>query len=231
MFKQKGALFCFSPPVMVATFAFELIFAVYVVWKYKLDKISRLVVLMLVFLATFQLAEYMICEITGLQPLTWSRIGYVAITILPPLGIHLAYQIAGVKQKILLVPAYITAAAFVAFFLGYGNSLTASACLGNYVIFDINPGSAWLYALYYYTWLIAGVYLCLSLAKKIANKHAKSALHGIAFGYLAFLLPTTTVNLIDPGTIAGIPSIMCGFAVLFAITLVAWVLPKAKLAA
>lgn len=223
---KKGGLFCFSPPVMIATFALETIFAVYVIWRYKLNPISRLVVLILIFLATYQLAEYMICEVVGLQPLTWSRIGYVAITMLPALGIHLAYEIAGAKKRPLLLPAYITTAAFIIFFVVSGNWVTESVCLGNYVIFDTIPGMTGMYALFYYGWLSAGVYICMSLAGK-AKTNIESALKGLAIGYLAFLVPTTTVNLLDPGTLSGIPSIMCGFAVLLALTLVLWVLPKA----
>ena len=40
------------------------------------------------------------------------------------------------------------------------------------------------------------------------------------------MVPTTAVNLVSPATIDGIPSIMCGFAVLLAIALVAGVAPR-----
>ena len=40
------------------------------------------------------------------------------------------------------------------------------------------------------------------------------------------MVPTTLVNIVDPSTIAGIPSIMCGFAVLMAIFLSGKVLPQ-----
>jgi hypothetical protein len=53
-----------------------------------------------------------------------------------------------------------------------------------------------------------------------------SALKFLAIGYLAFIVPTTAANLIDPTTLAGIPSIMCGFAVILALVLVLGVLPK-----
>lgn len=224
----KGGLFCFSPPVMIATFLLEIVLAVAVLWKYKLNPISRLVVLILLLLAIFQLAEFMICEVWGFSSLTWSRVGYIAITLLPPLGIHLAYQIAGVKKRPLLIPAYVAAGGFVLFFLSVGSSLEAAACLGNYVIFEMTKGSVWLYAVYYYGLLIGGVWLCDKLAKQTKDQNIKSALYALAIGYSAFILPTATVNLIDPSTMAGIPSIMCGFAVIFAIVIVFWVLPKAQ---
>jgi hypothetical protein len=118
----------------------------------------------------------------------------------------------------------VSAAAFVVFFMAVGNSLTGHACLGNYIIFQTAPEATWLYALYYYGWLIASVWLCFDLQKKPV---LKSALTGLAIGYLAFILPTTTVNIIEHSTIEGIPSIMCGFAVLLALALAFWVMPKA----
>ena len=39
------------------------------------------------------------------------------------------------------------------------------------------------------------------------------------------MLPTTIVNVVDPSTIEGIPSIMCGFAVILAIILLGFVAP------
>jgi hypothetical protein len=41
-----------------------------------------------------------------------------------------------------------------------------------------------------------------------------------------FILPTTAANIVDPSTIAGIPSIMCGFAVILAIILTGFVIPR-----
>jgi len=46
-------------------------------------------------------------------------------------------------------------------------------------------------------------------------------------GYSIFIIPATTVNLVNPATISGIPSIMCGFAVLLALALGFAVLPVA----
>jgi hypothetical protein len=210
---------------MIATFLIEIFLAGVAFWRYKLSRLSQLAILMLVFLGTFQLAEYNICAVSwGLDSLTWSRVGYVAITMLPPLGIHLAYEMAGAKKRPLLLPAYGAAAGFMVFFMFIGHALTGQACLGNYVIFTQAPDSVWLYALYYYGLLVTGITLSIRLARE-QPKRIKQGLYGLAAGYMIFLLPTITVNVIDHSTIAGIPSIMCGFAVLYAIILSFWILP------
>ncbi|HVI69113.1 MAG TPA: hypothetical protein VM581_01520 [Magnetospirillaceae bacterium] len=222
MAKRDLKLYCFSPFVMLATFVVEIALALYAIFRYRLNEVGRVAVATFVFLAIFQLAEYNVCETGWVDSVTASRIGYVAITMLPPLGIHLAYALGGVKKRPLLWPAYLTGVAFAAFFLLVPSALSGHTCLGNYVIFQMAPGSSWLYGLYYYGWMLLGIWLCWHLAKPKTTL----ALYGLAIGYLAFIVPTTTANLVDPKTLDGIPSIMCGFAVLFALTLAFWILPK-----
>jgi hypothetical protein len=222
MNKRELKLYCFSPAVMLGTFIVEIGLAIWTLWRYKLNEVGRLAVLLLIFLATFQLAEYNVCATGWIDSITASRIGYIAITTLPPLGIHLAYALAKSKKRPLLWPAYISGAAFAIFFLAIGHALNGHTCYGNYVIFQMVPYAAWLYGLYYYGWMLAGVWI----ATKLATVKTKAALYGLVIGYAAFIIPTTAANLIDPETIKGIPSIMCGFAVLFALTLVCWILPK-----
>jgi drug/metabolite transporter (DMT)-like permease len=99
--------------------------------------------------------------------------------------------------------------------------------LGNYVIFTAKPKALPYYGLYYYGFLIAGTFLNLKWAKQISQPASKTALRWLAIGCLSFLLPTTTVNILLPETTAGIPSIMCGFAVIFAVILLVKILPNA----
>lgn len=224
MKKYTNKFFCFSPPVMIATFAVEIILACYVLWRYKLTRISRLVVLILLFLAIFQLAEFMICGGLGLEGIEWARIGYVAITLLPPLGIHLGSNIIKSHSWYITWGAYALAAVFIIYFTFASQSITGQVCRGNYVIFDMASFAVGLYTLYYYGLLFAGISLFLRWAKQAQAQQAK-ALRMLAVGYGAFILPTATANILDVNTIAGIPSIMCGFAVFFAFILVGWVVP------
>lgn len=221
----SSSLKCFSPPVMIATFAIEIILAVYVTAKYKLNSVTRPAVAMLFFLAVFQLAEYNVCEgAFGVDSLSWSRLGYVAITTLPPLGIHMAVRMAGERQRALIAGSYLVGALFAGYFLFSGFGITSQACLGNYVIFEVAPGSVLPYTLYYYGLLFVGVYYCITRAHKVAL-HKAAALRALAVGYAVLLIPTTLANIIDPKTMAGIPSIMCGFAVFLALILAGEILP------
>lgn len=224
---KPGQLYCFSPLVMLATFIIEIICAIYIIARYKLNPVSRLAVLILVGLAIFQLAEYNVCEgAFGVDSLTWARIGYVAITTLPPLGLHLATRIAGKKQPKLVAGAYLAGLVFAGIFLFVGHGMQSQICLGNYVIFEIAQWAVIPYFLYYYGLLLITVCYSWFMAGRIKKTNIKAALISLAIGYLAFILPTTAVNIIDPSTIAGIPSIMCGFAVILAVILTGFVVPR-----
>lgn len=227
MTKRDIKLYCFSPPVMLATFIIEVSLIIYTLWRYKLNIFSKLAIFILGFLATFQLAEYMVCGGMNVSGDSWARLGFISITILPPLGIHLATEIVGNKKHRSLVwVSYGIAAGFIGFFLIATNAIEHKVCGGNYIIFNMIQSVDWMYATYYYGLLLTGFTYCLVQANKAKKNTIKKALQGFAAGYVLFLLPTTTLNLIDPTTTRAIPSIMCGFAVVLAFVIVFWVLPN-----
>ena len=224
--KSSGIpLYCFSPPVMIATFLFEIGSALYIIWRYTFNNTTRLVVAILVCLSIFQYAEYVICGGKGIE---WAKIGFVAITLLPPLGFHLAQEISGRYSPLFLKLAYLSAAIFIGYFL-FSESITQATCGGNYVIFEYAQRSSVLYGFYYYGWLIIGLIYSVWAASKVEGKKSQFIRHSLqllALAYMLFMLPTTIVNIIDPSTIAAIPSIMCGFAVILAIILVGFIMPR-----
>lgn len=216
---------------MLATIAAELVLAGYVVWRYHLNTLARLVVAALAGLATFQVAEYLVC--TGTNAEAWSRVGFVAITALPPLGLHILHQLAGKKAGRLVAAAYVSMVGYMAFFMLWPTAFAGQECTGNYVIFQIGYQAGGAYATFYYGWLLVALGLgthwrkqLLAQGKKAVKRHAE-AIQGLMIGYLVFLVPTGIANTVNPETRRGIPSIMCGFAVLFAFMLVLYVLPRA----
>ncbi len=221
---DSNKLYCFSPPVMLATFLIEFGLAIYTLWRYKMTTISRLAVVMLASLGTFQLAEYMVCGGLGLTNIQWARVGYVAITLLPALGIHMLVKLADKKNNLLVGGAYASCLAFVIFYVIGSSAITGQQCFANYAVFYTQHASSLWYTGYYYGWLIIGVYLAWQWG--IEQPENKNVLHSMMLGYLVFLVPTTFFNIIDPSTLKGIPSIMCGFAVLLAFVLSAKVLPN-----
>ncbi len=224
MKKTGTTLYCFSPPVMIATFIIELATLLYTVIRYRFTPLTRVIAVILLLLAVFQLAEYNVCGNLGLSADAWSRIGYVAITLLPALSIHLIMIVSRRHWQWLVWLSYLTAAGFALLF-GLSQSAFANhVCSGNYVIFHLVGSVGRIYFVYYYAWLIIGIFLGLYLSVN-ASKKIRTALILQVVGYLSFLLPTAVVNTVNPRTISGIPSIMCGFAIIYALILVFGVAP------
>lgn len=221
---KESKFYCFSPPIMLATLLIEFSLAAYSIWKYKMTKVSRLGIAILLALGSFQLAEYMICGGLGLRHIDWARFGYISITLLPALGIHMITAIAEKEKKWLVNAAYATCAGFVAYFAFNMNAISGQTCFANYAVFYSEHVSTLMYGAYYYGWMLTGVYLAWQWGNQ--NPKKRIALNAMVMGYMAFIFPTTFFNIIDPTTISGIPSIMCGFAVLLALTIVLKVFPS-----
>lgn len=211
---------------MLSTFVIESSAALYILFRYRRTRDAQLITCLLTCLALFQLCEYMVC--TGafyLSSLDWARLGYAAITVLPPLGIHLGLSIAKKRNTPLLAAAYGSAIIFMLFFLFVGHGMQSQQCLGNYVIFTIAPYAVIPYGIYYQGWLIAGVWLAWKAHDKISQRSHRQALFWLVIGYLSFMIPSSAIYLIDRNTASGLPSIMCGFAILMALCLLFKVAP------
>jgi hypothetical protein len=231
--RQGTQLNCFSPPVMLATLIIESCLAVYTLWRYKLDILTRLIVTMLVGLAVFQLAEYFVCTGIGSMAGPWSRVGFVAITALPSLGLHMMHVLAGKKQRRLVYSAYTVMGAFMAYFLISPGTFTGHQCTGNYVIFQFTANVTGTYSIYYFGWLLAGIGLGFRWANELKAKgkpkaRQLQAVQGLILGYLVFLVPSALSMAVKPDVRRGIPSVLCGFAVLLALVLTLYILPRAS---
>ena len=216
---------------MLFTLITEFSLAFYTAWRYRLNTTGRLVTVTLISLATFQVAEYHVCTTIGLNAAQWSRLGYVAITTLPALGMHLLYVLARKPGRRVVLAAYATMAAFIGYFLTYTTAFISYKCTGNYVIFQIGVGPAIAYGIYYYGWLAAAILIGVRWSSELlaAGKKQQArlqAVRSLIIGYLVFLVPTLLANSIKPETRRGIPSVMCGFAIIFALILVLYLMPR-----
>lgn len=223
---KKPMLMCFSPPVMLATFIIEIILLLVTLATKKLNKTTKLICATFFALAFFQLCEYFVCGGLGVNSALWSRMGFMAITTLPPLGLHLMFSIAGRKSKYIVPTGYFLMICWIAVFGFTENAFTNHQCVSNYVIFHLHQYVGYAYSLYYYGILLLGILLAMRFGEKAKKKVQKESLYGMILGYLVFLIPTAVVNTISPQTMAGIPSIMCGFAVIFALIMFGYILPR-----
>lgn len=224
---RKGKVGCFSPEAMMITMLIEFIGAIWVAARYRLNKVGWLTVGLLVFLGTFQLAEFVICENLTLKDHILAQIGYMSITMLPPLGVSLAMAIAKKKSMIGQIIMYVLCFAFVIYWGFFQFSIDGEKCYGNYVFIEAGNDAMWLYGTYYYVFLAIGTVLSLYWSFKTDDKRQAWALRWLTVGYVVFILPTIVVSLVDPHVDNSIPSVMCGFAVMLALVLIFAVIPLA----
>jgi hypothetical protein len=210
---------------MLVTFLIEFLGAGYTLVRYKMNAVGRIIVVLLVCLGLFQVAEFMICEKIG--GVEWSRIGFFATTLLPPLGISLGLAVAKTRGRAITVFKALmwTACVLLSFYVVFWKeAIRTEICSGNYVIFYTSE-IMWAYSVYYFALFSAGLSGGLVLARRAVNKRVRKSLYAIIFGALGFLAPTVVVNLLKSETVEAIPSVMCGFAVVFALVLIFVVLP------
>ncbi|HEY5441963.1 MAG TPA: hypothetical protein VIJ68_00310 [Candidatus Saccharimonadales bacterium] len=232
MRKRDGVrLNCFSPPVMLATIIIELSLAVYTAVRYKMSEVTRLITFTLVMLASFQICEFFVCTGPISHAPVWSRLGFAAISVLPPLGVHILHVLAGKKDRRLVWVAYATMVVFVAFFLIGNNAFFGYKCTGNYVIFQVAYTWGGWFTAYYYGWLAISFMMGIRWANELMSQGKKAykqlqTVRALMIGWLVFIVPTVIANTIKPQVGRAIPSVMCGFAVLFALILGFYILPR-----
>jgi len=210
-FFKRTTFFCFTPEVMLATFFTEIGLALYVWIRYRLSTFGRLTVLILVLLGGFQVAEYQVCS--SLNQLFWSRLGFVIITFLPVLGLHLISLVTG--RKHFLKFGYALMIVYILIFAFAPKAITGAVCAGNYIIFNTQQELSWTYSIYYFGFLLLGIWEALENIKL----NNKKLLWQIIIGYGSFMIPMGIIYSLSPAARSAIPSIMCGFALILAFIL------------
>lgn len=222
---KTNTYYCFSPPVMIATVLIELGLAIYTILRLPKNRVTVLGTTLLVLLAVFQVAEFNICEDIGFVGSIWAKVGFVAITFLPVVGLDMILSVARKRFIAIKILAYSTALLWSGMFL-FRNIMQSQFCGGNYIIFNLKPMFGGAYFVYYYLWIFIGSVIAIYYAKK-EKRNIRNVLYSIVIGYAAFTVPATIIwLLVDSGAAQGLPSIMCGFAVIMALITGLYTLPK-----
>jgi len=212
---------------MIATFTIEIILAAYVAIRYGSNLFRTIVITILLCLASFQLAEFQVCDGPKAAALAWTKVGLVGITLLPALGMHL---IGTVTRRSAIIPiGYAIAAAYALTFVFLPGATAEAVCGGNYVMLNIKNG--WISALYdLYYWLFLTLAMFELGLRLFADRRTppaagySSKLIGLTLlGYLSSTLPMAVVAMVNAELRAATPSIMCGFALLLALILALWI--------
>lgn len=209
---------------MLATLLLELSLGVYVLLRFKLNQKGRIILALIICLAVFQAAEYFVCTQSGFA-VAASRLGYVAVTLLPPLGLYLMSLLTTPLAKLTKVLLMAITTTLITYFAVAPNAFQGYVCTGNYVIFQIGSWQAWVYALFYYSLLAAAIWRGSMQKQAKPSEDNALAIQWLLVGYLVFIVPVAVLVVFQPDSRDAIPSIMCGFAVTLAIILAAKLAP------
>lgn len=219
LISSRSTFYCFTPAVSLGTFLIEFILAIYIVGRYKMTQFNRLAVILLLLLGLFQFAEYMMCKTDQMQ--FWGEIGISAITLLPALGLHL---ITIMTRKSRLVPTGYFLATLIIFSVHNMSFLNDFHCTDKFVVLQYGNPQNIIYTIYYFGFLLIG--LKIMIQHIYSKKKFAKELVWMILGYLSFILPTAFIYFFSRITFYAIPSIMCGFALIFAFILVFKVVPE-----
>jgi len=211
---------CFTPKISLLTAIIELVIASLVFLRYKKSELAKFVALFIFLLGFYQFTEYMLCTSGEIQ--LWGRMGFVAYTILPAVGIHLTLSYTKRKFNRLLV--YIPTIVFILIaaldpqfvILGSCGQLFVSV---NHYFNDLanHAAASFIYWSYYCGYVLAmSLLLFLSIKQEKNHKKINAYLLILLTLLLVIIPPFVLVNLF-PAIEHAFPSVYCQFALIYAV--------------
>ncbi len=224
--KNTTTLYCFTPLVTLATCIIEIALALYSLYRYRKTLFGKVSIILLFALASFQLAEWMVCKGGGSMDF-WMRLGFIGTVIMPALGMHLIHIVNDKKYKWLTVFSYIVAALVSLLIFFYNGHEFDYLCTGKFVTFQLGTAISFVYFLEYTLFTsLSLLILIVNILRKGERAHRRLNLM-MLLAFSVFSVPSFVMHIVTK-TIGGgsLPSITCGFAIVTAIILVAKILPE-----
>ncbi len=222
----------YSPILAAVTGVVEVLAAVYTLTGPGRKRILRPLGLILLLLAGYQFAEVAVCS--NPAALTLSRLSFLVITWLPPVGLWLVVVLDARGRTWLRAASlfyFAAGAAMCAWILVDPRCITQSVCqvvIARYFhsgLFDI------VYGVFYQSGLIFIVFAAAAGMAAAADPVARKHLANVQLGVLGFMFPALAVRFLTPEQPGLLPSVMCHFALIFAGSLVALVVRERRAAA
>ena len=207
---------CFTPTISLATAITEWVLALILITSFRKSKLTPYFSIILMLLGIYQFTEFMLCFSANL---IWVRVGFIAYSFLPVLGLHATLFYLNKRKNFTLLYAIPIVYSFLA--LLTPNFVLSGTCMRLFVsVKTILSNNALLvlpYMLYYIIFItIAFIYLVREYLK-VKDKTRKKVSFFIALGIFCMTLPTFIVLQIFPIFNVNLPSVLCHFALLLAI--------------
>ncbi len=209
----------YSPILSILTAIFEIVVAV-IAFRIKGRKSIRYTsAILLLILASYQILEIVICSISQ-NNLFLSRLAFIMIIWLPPLGVLLISFLFPIKKKLVFgYSLFLLGLAFlmVIRIIFDQNFVTQTVCS---VIFARFSNPKIIYIVYSALYQLGLMSMLLLSAYGVINSKddlQRKLLGQILLGSMAFIIPAMITVIVVPATNGALPSIMCHYALLLAI--------------
>lgn len=214
---------CFTPGISFATAVIEFLLVAIMMYAFRPSAFRNYFAILISFLGLYQFSEFMLC--TGMYPLAWAVVGFVVYSFIPAIGLDLMMEHMGIKRIKALIYVFPIA---VSIFAILSPGFAGGAYCQDYFVQVLNMINApmngfeeivgALYRMFYTGFIIAMA--IIGILGTIYSKKAKES----AVSFLVFLaviimsVPTYLVVFIWPEYNLSFPSVLCHFALLFALT-------------
>lgn len=216
-------IMCYNPTVSLTTAIIEWTLAIILPFKYSKTRTRYFTSVFLFFLGFYQFTEFMFCKTN--QADLWMRLGFIAYTLLPAIGLHTTLYYFKIKWNLFWI--YIIPILYIIGAVAATNFVLESKCHDIFVtarnifssvdspLASIRFG---IYTAYYFSFILAACIIAIRAYLKETNYKKQKVL--LAFPTAVFLMsfPTFILVIIFPTLNIQFPSILCHFALLLALT-------------
>ncbi|RKY90698.1 MAG: hypothetical protein DRQ01_08800 [Ignavibacteriae bacterium] len=183
------------------------------------NKFNKLAMILVLILMTYQLLEFLMCQV-GLSSSLMAYFAFAVISLLPPFNFILVAELYNFKSKAIAL-IFLPATAFILYYLFVIDQFTVTSCAVLYATYNYPFGD--LYGLFYYAPVVAVIVLLVLGIKKGKDKKTLFISKVLLAGNIIISIPTAIAFILiatgDYYLIIKIESIMCKFAFVYALCL------------
>jgi hypothetical protein len=210
----------YSPVLAIVTGLFEFSAAIFTFLSAGRKRILYPVGLILLLLAGYQFSEAAVCS----QPenLLFARLAFFDITWLPVIGLWLVFQLSSSKSlwwKAIPISYLLVGLVMAVWIIVDSSCVTKSVC---YVVISRYSNSSpfdILYGIFYQLGLALTIFSAAAGMVYASDRITRNHLANIQTGILGFVLPSFVVRMLVSEPDGILPSVMCHFALILAISL------------
>ena len=207
----------YTPYIALITGGIELTAFLYFYKAFKSSSESiKIIIFMLLFLASYQLLEAFNCMMPNHSTLV--RMSFVSITFLPALGLRFTYATATHNKNIIKYIAYafsIAALVFAVYFITTPQSVSLKSCQSFFATYNHAFPMYQYYSIYYQLGMLSMVTFSFYNLVYCENINERKLIVDFGMGSTLFIIPSIIMTGFIPKFYASMPSVMCHIALIF----------------